>query len=725
MTFEEWDAITPDHGQPGGYINGIGSTMTIPSTRESRLRDYQNSLTSGDIDKIVQNAGQTSSGTTLLTDGAGSILDDSPEKTKFEISIAADGGMETKSQTTLKNGDSSEVKNKTTNGNSIIDSVLSVIGLSGTQAAETPPEEEEIIGTPRHLQVDPKQDNLTAHLLDGGYHPELYENPKYIIDGSGAAVPNPKYDPEKGFGMKSSAYPDTPEGDLNRAIHKTPYEYTQRIMENLKKDTDTPITAESFLAEFVRLQRLDQIALDSILDTTELPIVTEPESTGTAEEKEASKDMVLDAVRDIASEQPNELTRLNDFALWADGVSDDQAIREAEAILEQIANQTTVTDRFKKAMGVALGAMLFGDDFVTAMNTGLGVVADDYTAEAAAAKEAMDAQIELEKEIAKEQRTLQNDLIKSDYNSARDHLENIDLEKQKYLIKLPEQERKAAAEILEKNIDEGKEVMASLVTSMGDNVGDYIDLDGEWTGLLLELMDQAPAGFAVNINDPEQRFALNGVFRKYVTERKWAAKNGITNDQMAPMSSYAHEFFVKNELAEFTKGMGAIDANLIAPTRAYLEDQPFVGPVNKDGVKTKQIYVGSPDQLTALVNSGNEAVQLLSQKIKLVGAQGLGERGTTILLYKDFIDFRNQSFAKGDGVFEKMETMAYQKGWGPFTQFVVVHMADKLTRDNIGKNFDPLLANEPEEVEVRAMKMYMETGGYDLEQIKADLKANK
>ena len=749
MTFEEWDAITPDYGQPGGYINGMGSTITIPSTRESRLRDYQNSLSPQAIDEIVTNSVQQNQ-PTLLTNEVGAVLDDpkiiagSPDKTRFEMSIAKDGAIETKSQTTMSNGDTTEVKNKTQNDTdkSILDTVLSTLGMGEAKAStdsgsfitstdqlETPVPVgvyqsdyfDDVSGELiKSNAIDPKQDNLTSDLFDGTYNPDLYENPKYVIDGSGAFVPNPNYNPEVGQGTKSSAYPDTPEGDLNRIINQTPTDEVQSVIAALEIDTDTPITAESFKAELERQKKLQEIAASSILDTTEVPIVTEDKSKATEKEKEATEDMIQEAVKVIVSEQPNELTRLNDFALWADGVSDDQAIREAEAVLEQIANAPTVTDRFKKAMGIAFGAMLFGDDFATAMNTGLGVVADDYSAEATAAKEARDAQIALQQEIAKEQRALQNDLFKADYNSSRDAQEAITKMIAEYEMKLPEEERKAAAARMKENIDAGRVIMEDTINSIGEDKANFIDLDGEWAGLLVALEESKPAGFSVDVTEPLQRAALNGLFRKYITEQKSMSEYG---NKAAPLASYAQEFFIKNELREFTEGMGAIDPNIVSPSRAYLEDRPFIGPMNSDGVRTKQVYVGNSKELGPLIKAGTEATQQLGTEIEKLGSSGLGERGTTILLYKDYTDFKKQSFDKGDGVFEEMEKVAYQKGWGPFTQFVLVHMKNKLTLDNIGKNFDSLLANEPEAIDVRALKMYMETGTYDLEQIKRE--ANK
>ena len=123
------------------------------------------------------------------------------------------------------------IKNKTNNDNntSILDAVLATLGV-GEVNAET--DNGSFITSTDQLEtlapagvyesdyfddvsgelikssaIDPKQDNLTSELFDGLYHPELYDNPKYVLDGSGAFVPNPNYDPEKGQGAKSSAYP--------------------------------------------------------------------------------------------------------------------------------------------------------------------------------------------------------------------------------------------------------------------------------------------------------------------------------------------------------------------------------------------------------------------------------------------------------------------------------------------------------------------------------------
>ena len=57
------------------------------------------------------------------------------------------------------------------------------------------------------------------------------------------------------------------------------------------------------------------------------------------------------------------MTKLNDFALWADEVTDAEALREAEAYLQELKDSPTVTERLRKAMAIAIGSMIFGEDF--------------------------------------------------------------------------------------------------------------------------------------------------------------------------------------------------------------------------------------------------------------------------------------------------------------------------------------------------------------------------
>jgi len=90
MTFEEWDAITPDYGQPGGFINGQGSTMTMPSTRESRMNDWRKSLSNDDILSMVKNSVESRS-----------LLDTVTTTTTKK----ADGSTSEKEVKSLENGD--------------------------------------------------------------------------------------------------------------------------------------------------------------------------------------------------------------------------------------------------------------------------------------------------------------------------------------------------------------------------------------------------------------------------------------------------------------------------------------------------------------------------------------------------------------------------------------------------------------------------------------------
>ena len=470
-----------------------------------------------------------------------------------------------------------------------------------------------------------------------------------------------------------------------------------------------------FQAELDKIESERKMLEESILDSIDLPI----QQTKKAEE---TKDMVEDAVKVISTEAPAELNRLNDFALWADGVSDDAALREAEAVLDQINNAPNVTDRFKKAMAVAMGAMLFGDDFATAMNTGLGVVADDYATEAAAAKEISDANIALQKKLAEEYRSLQMD----DYKSARDSAESlsnsVQLANHNANIKALEEQAKAGAKRQKDNMDAGTKIMDSIKTSMGgdDSIQTFMnrnDMDGEMSGLISVLETQSPDGFSLNFNNAEQRHAISGVLNKWIRERSQYGEGA------APLAAYASEFFIKSELEEFA----GIDPSQIAPSRADLEARPTIGMPGRE----EKLYV-EMNNLPFGTRDGTEATLKLGKRIQDLGAQGLGEKGVTALLWKDYQDFKRQSYENfskkkvkvgQDDPFTTMERIAYNKGWGPFTQFVLVNMAGKLNADNIGMNFDSVLKGESEEVQDIAMTSYMTNGSYNIEQIKSQLKS--
>ena len=768
MTFEEWDAVTPDYGQNTGFVNGQGSTMTMPSTRESRFKQYQDSLTSEDINTLVNQAANIPTGTNIDTfDGPDgyfgeNVLDASgdsftvPSQVKNVTTITTTGD-----KLTTKNVDTDENNNTRTviedtditgsDGNSVIDSILGFMGIGEVSAGDDTDETNFI--PPTSLETPVPTGVYESGFFDDvdGYYGEIVDGrpidprvppvkgqlvPKYIQDGSGATIPNPAWTEENGESRATRE-----QDELNRLIRGTPQKDAEAAWKNMqtqsdvftegdlvyneKTDTfeipggyrigDKKSQAYMFQAELDKIESERKMLEESILNNIDLPIQQTKKS-------EETKDMVEDAVKVISTEAPAELNRLNDFALWADGVSDDAALREAEAVLDQINNAPNVTDRFKKAMAVAMGAMLFGDDFATAMNTGLGVVADDYATEAAAAKEISDANIALQKKLAEEYRSLQMD----DYKSARDSAESlsnsVQLANHNANIKALEEQAKAGAKRQKDNMDAGTKIMDSIKASMAgdDNIQTFMnrnDMDGEMSGLINVLETQSPDGFSLNFNNAEQRHAISGVLNKWIRERSQYGEGA------APLAAYASEFFIKSELEEFA----GIDPSQIAPSRADLEARPTIGMPGRE----EKLYV-EMNNLPFGTRDGTEATLKLGKRIQDLGAQGLGEKGVTALLWKDYQDFKRQSYENfskkkvkvgQDDPFTTMERIAYNKGWGPFTQFVLVNMAGKLNADNIGMNFDSVLKGESEEVQDIAMTSYMTNGSYNIEQIKSQLKS--
>ena len=139
---------------------------------------------------------------------------------------------------------------------------------------------------------------------------------------------------------------------------------------------------------------------------------------GDGKNDKANDKLKYDSINTLAKEDPEKIKVLNHFASWMEdeNVSDADSLRAAEDYLENLKNEPTVHDRVKKAMAIAFAAMLFGDDLTTAMNTGFGVVDDDYIAEATAEAAAAATNAELQKTVAKEYRAN----VESDRRKARD-----------------------------------------------------------------------------------------------------------------------------------------------------------------------------------------------------------------------------------------------------------------------------------------------------------------
>ena len=576
--------------------------------------------------------------------------------------------------------------------------------------------------------------------------------PKYVTSGSGALVENPNYREGPGIInvptdqgdnlaelLKYKNFPPTPEGDLSRARWSVSQPDSQKAtemmkdMESVYTEDDLVYNPESDEFELPPGMKMGDQKPPAELFLSALDKIYAERALAEAAAVEAAQDDspqiggtdinevdIPASVELIAKESPNDLTKLNNFALWADGVSDAEALREAEAILDEIESRPTVTDRFKKAMGVALGAMLFGDDFVTAMNTGLGVVADDYTAEAEAAKEAADAQADLEKKIAEETRAHHI----SNIESTRDFKESAALKSMELDAKAAKEFK--AAELARKtaNTTAAGTIMSSVLDSVKDhkqysNVASS-DPTGEMNGFLRVLDGQMKAiGKQLDLTDWAQREAMSSVLKKWVQERL------SFGNAAAPMSAYAQEMFVKSEAQRYIK----MDPNLIAPSRDYLLSEDLMIGTEKDGPgKRERLYINEEtlNREHFGTREGTEATIELGELIKTIGAAGLGEENTLELLFKDFQDYKARSIKKNRGsIFKDMEQIAYEKGWGPFTHFVNVVLKERgptAFDENLGMNYDSTLQGESEEVSNAAIISYLETGMYDLEAIKEQLK---
>ena len=357
-------------------------------------------------------------------------------------------------------------------------------------------------------------------------------------------------------------------------------------------------------------------------------------------------------VNAIKEEDPSgkAIETLNDFATWADTVPDEVAIREAETYLQGLKDSPTVSQRFRKAMAIAMMAMLFGDDFTTAMNTGFEVVADDYAAEAAAEKEIRDAQIALDKEIAKEERAFKRDNLKSH----RDYIEQLNLEKFKLGAKALEEAEKAEALIGTNNQktinDMADDFWKSLpdVDSKKPYLG--INFQGEMAGALDWLNNNV--GFRIDFaNNPDQVYAFNNTFQEWMEDMK--------NFPGTPrFEVYVRDMFIKSELSQYKP----LNPDLISPSMSYL-DKVKVDPkdVNHRSVKES-------------VSTLNEHIQDWAE---ILGA----EKYSIGLMTKDFEDFR-KNFPTEFGVLKKS---ADAKGEGVFTRFVNSKLADA---GSLGMNYD-------------------------------------
>jgi len=387
-----------------------------------------------------------------------------------------------------------------------------------------------------------------------------------------------------------------------------------------------------------------------------------------------NKGLVLDSIKTLQEEDPSgeAIKTINNFAEWADEVSDEESQAAAEAYLEDLANQPTVNDRFKKAMAIAFAAMLFGDDFSTAMNTGFGVVADDYDEEKLEAQTIAEAEAELAKKIAEEERAW----IRGNLNSERDFREAAALQLMKDKVAAEKAAKEDNQKRLNKNVELGDKALKDLF-EMNKGHENFHNLSNksvqtQMAGLREKIEDFAPEGFVLDFRDATQMHAIGTVLKKFVSEQLHF-QDGTAPD----LATYAEEIFTKIELEQYTN----INPDLIAPSRAYLQNERKVNMDKLDKSEWHGLQYGT-----------KETVRLgeLIQQIAGIsdGKTSIGEQTATHLLYKDYLMFK----ANRPKSFEEMAEIADNKGVGHFTQFVNVVLGDMLKDghiDGYGMNFDP------------------------------------
>jgi len=377
-------------------------------------------------------------------------------------------------------------------------------------------------------------------------------------------------------------------------------------------------------------------------------------------EKENDK-LKYDSINTLAKEDPEKIKVLNRFASWMEdeNVSDAESLRAAEDYLENLRNEPTVHDRVKKAMAIAFAAMLFGDDLTTAMNTGFGVVADDYAAEEAAEAAEAEAAAALQKTLATEARA------NAEWDRRKIINEELDYAKWLRENKLTEsKEAKAEAEaitsgnfnyIKDRSNSYWNSIKGTKAADKFNNINDFqIQMDRAY-----DWMNRNWKGLIDFENNVDQRVGFEDAFAKWMRDKQIFDAPAFEN--------YIQDAFIKIKFAAGKDGSDAtyIEPSLIAPTAQYLSD------INKYDEKT--------------VKRGKESVAKLYNKVESQVIPDVGtEKHALMLLKKDFNDFKNYEF-DGTPVPEDEVSARYAKllkdandvGEGVFTRFVLQNLPPK------------------------------------------------
>lgn len=516
--------------------------------------------------------------------------------------------------------------------------------------------------------------------------------------------------PESRLGKAKNTGTNDSEEDLNVSTVQTPYQEGTKedyIAWSAQSAYNDLLNKEAALTgSYSYLPDPHSGDYDSILEEDAKVFENIDEADGSDDDLVAP--VIVDALKEIKKQDPSgaSIKVLNDFATWADQHTDAEAEKEAEDYLQALKDSPTVDQKLRKAMAIAMMAMLFGDDFTTAMNTGFGVVADDYAADALEAKTKAEAEAELAKQMAKEQRDFAYDSAKSQ----RDFEEAVALKAMEQDAKTTKEKKAAEAKRLKDNVDLGAKVLQEMIDSV-KGLDEYANsglagqsVTQQMAGFMAEIEASSPDGFKLDLYDNQQMYAMSGALENFIHQSLYYNSLGAPDAK-----AYAQEMFTKLEVEKYTD----ISPNIISPTHSYLAGgatgKTNHVPLTKlKGEEQAPMHYVDPATLVDGTRTGHKMTLRLGTlvqeiaKLKTDKGNAIGEETLMLLLQKDYEDYRR--FQPQN--FRRNEKMAYNKGVGPFTRFVLTELAGK-TNDTLGINFDTVLQKSSIKDRNTVLKKYL------------------
>jgi hypothetical protein len=423
---------------------------------------------------------------------------------------------------------------------------------------------------------------------------------------------------------------------------------------------ESPFRSDAFDEDnplFTTLHPEVAIEVKELEENLDVDSDSDSDGDGDGKNDKANEKLKYDSIETLAKEDPEKIKVLNHFASWMEDedVSDAESLRAAEDYLENLRNEPTVHDRVKKAMAIAFAAMLFGDDLTTAMNTGFGIVADDYAAEAAAEAAEAATNAELQKTVAKEHRAN----LENDRRKIRDFA--LEMKKEEYKNGV------AAAKEKEAEIKERTSGNQDYITKQATHYEGTLNEDqkkqlgvynfGAQFDRALQYVKKIQPDVVWDLkNNVDQRTAFDTQFRKWMSDKLYGNNYG---KGVPSFETYMQDAFIKTRMEEDSP-LSMIDTN---PSIFDLQDTW--------GINTKDVNFVE----------GMEETNHAYEKIKGF-AEGYNERGTLALMAKDYYDWKETNPDTHAAMVER----AAEKGIGGFIYYVNNHVD---TNSPIGTIYDP------------------------------------